>query len=207
MIKLVRKWLATEKTLIDDKGRNIEWKYFESLEKYRVNRNVVTHKLTKKHILWEKNKMAVNLVVELFSKSVADSIDYLRDHNCADFANSEATVEFVRIMNDLFDVFNTIKIGSSNQFKNAINPDNYEAVFQFLDHASNYIKSIKIGNTSIFKTNKATGFKGYLVNIFNIKRVFEMYVATGIVDYLPTYQMSQDPLESLFSRVRRLNGN
>lgn len=34
-----------------------------------------------------------------------------------------------------------------------------------------------------------------------------MYVETGILENLPTYQMSQDGLESLFGRVRSLNGN
>lgn len=155
---------------------------------------------------WEKNKMNVKLAVQLYSKSTADSLDYLRDHNCVGFSNSESTVKFVRIMNNLFDVFNTKDATTENPFKNAICQSNAEVVFEYLDKANDYLKSIKIGTKSIFTTNKATGFEGYLINIFSLKCAYKMYVETGILEYLPTYQMSQDGLESLFGRVRSLNG-
>lgn len=37
--------------------------------------------------------------------------------------------------------------------------------------------------------------------------MYTRYVETGAIKSLPTYQLSQDPLESLFSRIRSLNGN
>lgn len=46
-----------------------------------------------------------------------------------------------------------------------------------------------------------------MINIITLKSIYEQYVATGLIEQLPTFQLSQDPLESLFSRVRSLNGN
>lgn len=206
MLKLIRNRLGTDEILFDGDGKAIEWRYFVELENYRLERNVVTHKLTKKHIQWDKNKMNVKLATELFSKSVADSFEYLRKHNFDGFANCEGTVELVRTSNDLFDIFNSKGIGDKTPFKNAISQTNAAEIFEYLDKAYEYLKSMKIGDRSIFKTRKATGFKGYLINIHSIRCAYEMYVQTGLLEYLPTYQMSQDGLESLFGRVRSLNG-
>lgn len=37
--------------------------------------------------------------------------------------------------------------------------------------------------------------------------MYTQLVETTLIDYLPTFQLSQDSLESLFSRIRSLNGN
>lgn len=41
----------------------------------------------------------------------------------------------------------------------------------------------------------------------NFKQMYTLYIETGKMDHLPTYQLSQDSLECLFSRIRSLNGN
>lgn len=69
MLKLVRNTTAAEKTLKVENGK-VEWHYFEKLEKYRVDRNLVTHRLTKKHIQFDCKKMCVRLAAQLFSNSV-----------------------------------------------------------------------------------------------------------------------------------------
>lgn len=45
------------------------------------------------------------------------------------------------------------------------------------------------------------------MNIMNIKSIYDSYVATGEIDELPTLHLAQDYLESLFSRIRSMNGN
>lgn len=51
------------------------------------------------------------------------------------------------------------------------------------------------------------GFKGFFMNIINLKSMYELYVKTNLLPNLPTMQLSQDFLESLFSRIRSMNGN
>lgn len=59
MIKLIRNCIGMKKTLYQENGSKIEWKYFEALENLRTNCDIVTHKLTKKHILFTKDIMNV----------------------------------------------------------------------------------------------------------------------------------------------------
>lgn len=55
--------------------------------------------------------------------------------------------------------------------------------------------------------NLFSGFQGFLINIVNLKSIYDLYIESDVIAQLPTYQLSQDSLESLFSRIRSLNGN
>lgn len=111
MEKLARNCVAANKFLTVENEQKIEWSFFESLEKFRVEKNfVLTHKLNKKHMQWAQSKMNVRLAVQTLSNSVADSMQYLMDKNVPEFSDASATIKFVRIMNNVFDVMNTKKI-------------------------------------------------------------------------------------------------
>lgn len=207
ILKLIRNCLGHELVLQDDNNDSIKWCYFDNLEKYRVERNFVTHKITKKHIEWYRSKMTVKYAAELFSKSVSDSLNYLNNQKCNGFENCEATARFTRIMNDLFDIFNSIDSSSKTIFKETIKQSSANAVFAFLDQTSTYLRSLKINGKNVLKTKKKTGFNGFLINIESLKGIYAEYVETGLLAEISTYQLSQDSLESLFSRVRSLNGN
>lgn len=43
--------------------------------------------------------------------------------------------------------------------------------------------------------------------MLNIESIYNTYVATDLIECMPTYQFSQDPLESIFGRTRSLNGD
>lgn len=76
MIKLIRNCLGDKQVLYDKFNRKIEWKFIERL--YRSKKDdLASHKLTKKHILWEANKMNVSLATQTISNSVAVSIEKL----------------------------------------------------------------------------------------------------------------------------------
>lgn len=208
MLKLIRNCLGSEKILIDgETGKKIEWNYFENLENYRINRNFVTHKVTKKHIEWFRNKMNVKLAVQLLSKSVGDSLRYLANKKCCGFDNAETTADFVDKMDKLFNIFNSTNVMPNNLFKSAIDRNSAESIFEFLDKISDYLKSLVLRNQTVIQTRKRTGFKGFLINITNIKSIYDLFVKTGLIENIPTFYLSQDLLESFFGRVRSLNGN
>lgn len=72
---------------------------------------------------------------------------------------------------------------------------------------TDYIKGLKLNGRDILKTRKRTGFKGFLISMTNVRNIYNDHIVSGHFDELPTFNLSQDPLESLFSRVRYLNGN
>lgn len=207
MVKLLRNYLGGEKVLKVNPEEKIEWKYFECLEKFRAKKNLVTNKLTKKHIQWYRSKMNVALAVQLFSNSVAESMILLRNRGYKDFADCDPTVKFVRTVNNLFDVLNSKDINLENDFKSAIHPATADKVFTFFKETIQYFGTIKIKNQNVLKSRRRMGFKGLHINMLNIEEIYKAYVLTGQLNYLPTFYLSQDLLESFFGRIRSLNGN
>ncbi|EFA11819.1 hypothetical protein TcasGA2_TC016421 [Tribolium castaneum] len=62
--------------------------------------------------------MKVKLAVQVFSTSVADALEYYnKDLRLAQFNESDTTVDFCRIVDQLFDLFNTRNSLSKNMFK------------------------------------------------------------------------------------------
>lgn len=166
LLKLVRNFLGSEKLIVDGNGGRIEWKYFERLENCRVDKQFVTHNLTKKHIQWHKNKMNVRLAAQLFSNSVANALDYLKNHQHDGFRDCGPTIQFVRIINTLFDIFNTKHLHANNIFKSPLTKNTAPEIFDFLAYAEKYIISLKVGGISVLQCRKKKGIISE--NMFNV---------------------------------------
>lgn len=206
MIKLVRNSLGDLKKIVDPSRGSIEWKYFEKLENARVNHRFVTHRLNKRHLQYARNRMNVRLAAQTFSKAVSASMQYLEQIGDPNFGNSGATSHFTKMMNDLFDTMNT-KCVKNDVFKSALNSDNSEAVFSLYNQLQPYLLSLKFSRKICVDSRRKTGFVGFLINMVSVRHLYEEYVLTGSLPYLPTFYLTQDPLESFFSRVRSLLGS
>lgn len=207
MLKLARNCIASEKFLHERlNNKIISWLYFERLESCRVRNDFVCHKLTKKHIQWHRAKMDVRLAAETLSDSVADAMEHLMKESVKAFEHCEGTVEYIRIMNKLFDIFNSKK-QKPNIFKSPVTVVSKRIIFDFLDEAETYLRSLTLKGRSILLSRKSTGFKGMLFNIISLQNIVSEYLDTGLIENIPTFRMSQDLLETLFGRLRSLNGN
>lgn len=212
MLKLLRNCLQEKLVLYDNEKRKIEWKYFERLVLLRDKGGLITHKLNKKHIDKGSNRMKVNLAAELFSRKVANSMEYLMNAGYDQFADCSATINFVRIINDLFDIFNTshedtLQKNNGNIYKVPINLNTAPQILPFLDLASKYIASISLRGVNILNTNRKTGFLGFLINIHNLKQMIAEDIQTKKISNIPTYSLGQDALESVFGRIRSKLGD
>lgn len=212
MLKLARNCLDNERFIYDGDGRKIEWKHFESLESQRVRNDFVMHKLTKKHVQCQRNRMNVKLAAQTLSNSVANSLEYLMKQGVKSFINCAGTIRFCRMMNDLFDVFNTghkdtLDNNNQNVYKVPLSMNTVERVLPLLNDAEEYIKSLKIDRTNILKSRKKTGFLGLIINIHNLKLIFDEYVRSDVLKQITTYSLGQDSLESFFGRMRSKCGN
>lgn len=63
MVKLLRNCIGTLKTLHHSDGFKIDWKFFEALIELESKCDIVTHKMTKDHVLFHNNIMNVRLAV------------------------------------------------------------------------------------------------------------------------------------------------
>lgn len=208
MEKLARNCVAGNKFLLTEDMSKIEWRYFESLENLRTEKNfALTHKLNKKHMQWGRAKMNVRLAVETLSNSVADSMQHLMDRNFEEFAGATATVGFIRTMNDIFDIMNSKRILSSNSFKSAINPLNQAEIFERFDDAIAYLRTLKLPSGQlVISARTKTAFRGFVINMITLKAIYEECVESGLMQFLPTFSFSQDHVESFFGRIRSMNG-
>ncbi|GBN76998.1 hypothetical protein AVEN_19541-1 [Araneus ventricosus] len=168
MLKLVRNTFGEKRYLFSSKI--IDWKYMEALHKLQESEGVhLGNKLRGGHIKFSKQKMKVKLAAQLFSSSVADAIDIDYCHNklkLQDFTRSEATVEFLRLINTLFDVLNSRSIGQHG-YKKAVSKQNADLYLKFMHKAKAYILSLKEsrGGLPILESRRKTGFLGFLICI------------------------------------------
>lgn len=212
MLKLVRNCIMNDGQLIDSENHVIKWQHFERLEKVRVNNDFIRHKLTKKHIECERNKMNVALAAQTLSRSVAKSMEFLLEAGKPDFIDCMGTIIFARQFNDLFDILNTgsndnLKNNQNNRFKVPLSLETAQHILPFLNNSAEFIRSLKLKTVNVLKSTKKTGFLGFMIDIIALKSIYEEYVETGELEQLATYQMSQDPLESFFGRIRSKCGN
>lgn len=144
MIKLVRNTFESKKIFYDAENEMVKWSLLVSLDKLQTNEQLhFANKLTSKHIHFRNQIMKVRLATQLLSRSVAKALllcnELLTGHT---FENVSATVKFVTIINDVFDIMNSNKYGKYG-FKQPLNSKNISTVLPFLERAKNYILSLK----------------------------------------------------------------
>lgn len=212
MVKLARNKLALMETLIDDNGGEIKWQNFINLVRMSDRGLTFAHKMTRSHIEWQNKKMKVNLAVQTLSGSTASAMEFLKQNGFPEFLDCEPTIQFVRIWNNLFDIFNTKKMPNSNPFKMALNPTNAAQIFEFFDVAMNYMKKLKFRNKagkliSVSRSRISTAFNGMVINMTSLKILFQDFLQQQqIIKVIPTYNFTQDPVEIFFGVIRSLGG-
>lgn len=206
--KLIRNTIANRGVIIDENGKEVKWEYFQKLLLYNDKTNFnITHKLTKEHINFQNKKMKVILAVQTLSNSTANAMKLLKEKGYLDFAGADATIDFISLFNILFDTCNSKNCENTNRFKNAISEKNKREVFNIFEQAKNKILEWKIKNDKgklvpLVTSKNKTGFCGYIITTSSIQRIYNDYVETGDIEYLPTYSLSQDPLEIFFGKIR-----
>lgn len=199
--KLVRNILGTKKVIFDSDNNEIKWVYFERLLSFKDSRNfALSHKITFAHINWQSNPLKVKLAVETFSASNARSMEFLMKQGHPEFMGAEHTIRFIRIFDDLFNVFNSTDNSKENPLKNPMSPENTEQISQLFEIASEYIRGLKIiengKKVNLCSSQSKTGFQGYLIDIHNLAQMYnEIVVEEELVECIATHSMSQDHLE------------
>lgn len=226
MMKLIRNVLARKKVILDDNKLKIEWKYIVSLYNYTKKDSIRCHKITKKHIQWEQNMMNVRVAAETLSESVASCMEFLMKQHHPDFIDAAPTIRFIRIVNKLFDIFNSRDKNHSAVFKRSLNPNNSRVIFDFFDSTIPYLKSLKIEeirkvkgkrNGGVIEDNNVlipllqskskTGVRGFIMDMVSLQSMYTEYVENlGILDSILTYYLLQDVLENFFGKVRAFGG-
>lgn len=160
--------------------------------------------------------MHVRTAAETLSNSTADAMKFLMNNKIQKFSNASETIIFVRTINDIFYIMNSMRVNNNEQnpFKNAINLENHAKVFEFFEYAKSYLMSLEVivperrKRQKIIDSKVRTGFRGFLINIHSISLMYKEYVeGTHWMIFLASYRLSQDHLEMFFGRIRMANGS
>lgn len=203
-LKLVRNALGDLGRINDPRQGSILWKHYMDLNNLKDRSMFVTHRLNKRHIQYSRNRMNVRLAAQIFSNSAAASMAHLKRIGVEEFQNCESTISFTENMDKTFDTMNSKE--DRPGFKGVFNANNYTAVFEHFDYMNTYIRQLKFYRKLCINSCRKTGFIAILINMIVIRRLYEELVQTGVLECLPTFYLSQDVLESFFSRIRSLLG-
>lgn len=210
MLKLVRNCFASKQLYVNDK--QINWNLIVRLHEKQKQENLnFGNKLTRRHIEWYNKKMNVRLATQTISCSVANSLQQLTNDGVRGFEDSEATIEFIRVFDTLFDIMNSKAGHEGKNFKIPICPSTKDKIFEYFAYARSFLKKIQIVEVkdnkeikkSVFKSESYTPFFGYYHNMSSFENLFNEYYAS---EKLYTFQCCQDHLETFFSSVRRMQG-
>lgn len=107
------------------------------------------------------------------------------------FNNCEATVVFIKMINDVFDILN-IRTLVAPAFKKALSNPNIADVRNFIDKTQNYIKQLRfLDGKFIISSRKKTGFIGVIISLNSDLNLFEeRVVKKGLLIYLPLHKIS-----------------
>ncbi|EFN81798.1 THAP domain-containing protein 9, partial [Harpegnathos saltator] len=148
-------------------------------------------------------KMNVRLAAQTISSSVADVIDFLRHSGNKDFQGSEATCEFLRIFDRLFDMMNARNSFGKN-YKAPVRKENLKLFKEIFDSSVSYISSLKVNDVPVLRCNRKTFALGFILDassfVYLANDLFSM--PTYSLHYFLPYKCSQNNLELYFSCIR-----
>lgn len=160
-------------------------------------------KLTESHLCPEENDDPV-LAIQVFSRAVAAAMNY---HVIAKLINSNAlgTVEFIKTMNNLFDILTSQKITHENELKRAYT--NTGSQKDCLKNTFEYLKRLEIRDRKGNTVNDSASFIiGLLITIKSVMSLSEELQQENF-NYLLTKHFSLDCMKLYFKKVRKLGGN
>lgn len=210
MTKLVRNAFGEKRILKDMEGNSIDWKYIENLHKLQENEGLhLGNKLRRAHMNFFKQKMKVRLATQLLSESVASALEYCEEKLCLDdFKGCKATVNFLRIMNNIFDILNSRTLVAPG-FKKPLCKRNILQVTEFINFAIGYISKLTLADDKllIIHSQRKTGFIGLIVSLNSALQLYrELVTEQKLIIYFPLYKISQDHIELFFCSIRSKGG-
>lgn len=140
---------------------------------------------------------------------MAESSTFCKNNlNLDDFKNCDATINFVIIMNDAFDILNSHKL-SGFGFKKAVCEQNIQFIKDFAVRFNKYILGLKFDNEQrVVRSNRKTGFIGIAVCLQSIINIYDIHIncENPSLKFLPVYKCSQDHIELFFGSIRLHGG-
>ncbi|CAL8083730.1 unnamed protein product [Orchesella dallaii] len=190
LLKLLRNHILDSKGLKLKCGKTIDKSVFEKILRADSQDFKICYKLTQKHIsLNNREKQRVCYAAQLLSRTTSLAIESLDPNN-------KEISEFVALVNDWFDVFNSRHPNDPIRKPFGMDLENQTAI---LDRMSDEIRHLRKGD----KRAMLPFQRGILISINSLKALFND-LSTGPLKmrYTITRAYNQDKLENCFGMIR-----
>jgi hypothetical protein len=162
----------------------------------------MTPKITSTHVyLPPFSKMKVKFASQICSRSLAGA---LTTHEKILGINTKATANFLVKFNDLFDAVNSSQAKLKNSLKGALSDTSPH--IPFLKNCLQWLSTVTVMNGKVPVKNVKC-LIGWQISISSILQLWTILRDNYKFDFLLTRRLNQDPLENLFSVIRRKGGN
>lgn len=123
------------------------------------------------------------------------------------YSHPKKLLSFVPFFNDAFDILNVrSKFPKQKKCNKPLSDSTFIELKQYAEKIIEYIKNIEnCEHRSILQSNRKTGFVGCIICLQNIFDLFLLLKEKGL-EYLLTYKLNQDHLETFFSAIRSRGG-
>ena len=140
------------------------------------------------------------------SASVADAIEFFMRFGHPSFQYAEGTIEFIRIIDKLFDVLN-VRNPFGKGFKTPLRLSNCSVWGSVIESSITYLIKLKCGDgTPLVKHRRKTFIIGFITSALCAKKLAMDLMLKHEFQYFLTYKFCQDHLELLFACIRGKNG-
>lgn len=215
-MKLVRNTFA-KYDLLNESQEEIKWQFIEKLHDLQEEHGLhLKNKIGKNHVYFDNTKMVVKYAVQVLSESVSCAIKHLAENRkMIEFQHSEATVEFLNIFNNIFDILNSNFCGGY-LLKRPVSKLTKFEYLEILEKTVGYIDKLSIISKdnslnqytvkNILESRNFTGFLGIKIACVSLSNIIAEYIDTDKLSLIQTRKFSQDHLETFFSAVRSRGG-
>ena len=206
MLKLARNILAEKLSLTSNMG-NISWQYLKALKNVQDELEFkFANKLSGAHINYKNKVMNVALAAQTLSSGTADALEFLMHIKNPIFDGAEATVQFIRMIDRIFDLLNS-RTPFGKGFKSPLYIKNQSWWNKIFLETADYLLSLKLNDLPVVKTQKKMFAVGLIVTIKSISLLSqELLTQTAPLQYFLTYKVSQDHIELFFNSIRASGG-
>jgi len=141
------------------------------------------------------------LAAQTFSHTVSSAILTLVSNNQLG-SKAVYTAKFIKLLDDLFDVFNSASFDECKKFRKSLSENTIH--WKLLNEVLQFFNELEIKNAM---SKQPPCITGWIANIICSKNVYQDLHENFNFEYLLVRRLTQDCLESLFSVIRAKGGN
>lgn len=164
----------------------------------------LAHKINAAHVnVCGQQRQRVKYAVQLLSESCSDALLFLGNNGHLKSADFFETANFIHLVDQWFDIFNSSKKFADKNSRNAFGI-NLEYQEQVILKMMEVTKMLRVKNSRIKVMYQFQ--KGILVSSLSLIGLYKMLNEKFGLEYIMTRRLNQDGLENFFGVIRQMQG-